>query len=105
MPRPTRAYGSTDMGDTVAAIDIAPPRRVRSRALRRFMRHRLAMLGVVVIVLLVFGTAVGPHLVAFDDLHIDIRNRFQPPFAGPHLLGSDPLGRDQFARLLMAGRV
>jgi len=94
------------MADTTAAIDIAAPsRRARSRALRRFMRHRLAILGLVVIVLLVFATAFGPHLVAFDDLHIDIVNRFQPPFAGPHLLGSDPLGRDQLARLLMAGRV
>jgi len=88
------------MADTVANTQ-----RVRSRALRRFMRHRLAMLGLVVIVLLVFATSVGPHLVPFDDLHIDIRNRFQPPFYGPHLLGSDPLGRDQLARLLMAGRV
>jgi peptide/nickel transport system permease protein len=94
------------MADTAAGIEVvAPSRRARSRALRRFMRHRLAMLGLVVIVLLVFGTAVGPHLVPFDDLHIDIRNRFQPPFFGPHLLGSDPLGRDQLARLLMAGRV
>ena len=84
---------------------MADTTRSRSRALRRFMRHRLAIIGVVVIVLLVFGTAVGPHLVPFDDLHIDIRNRFQPPFLGPHLLGSDPLGRDQLARLLMAGRV
>ncbi|MCW3473592.1 ABC transporter permease [Limobrevibacterium gyesilva] len=87
------------------AADEAPSRRARSRALRRFMRHRLAILGLVVIVLLVFFTAVGPHLIAFDDLHIDVRNRFQPPFAGPHILGSDPLGRDQLARLLMAGRV
>src|SRR5271169_6547514 len=106
MPPPTRASGSTEMADTVAGISVvAPSRRTRSRALRRFMRHRLAMLGLVVIVLLVFGTAVGPDLLAFDDLHIDIARRFQPPFMGPHLLGSDPLGRDQLARLLMAGRV
>jgi peptide/nickel transport system permease protein len=88
-----------------SAVRGASPRRARSRALRRFMRHRLAMLGLAVIVLLVLATAFGPHLIAFDDLHIDIRHRFQPPFAGPHILGSDPLGRDQLARLLMAGRV
>jgi peptide/nickel transport system permease protein len=69
------------------------------------MRHRLALLGLAIIVLLVFGTVLGPHLVPYDDLHIDIRHRFQAPFMGPHPLGSDQLGRDMLARLLMAGRV
>ncbi len=83
----------------------AAPRRRRSRALRRFMRHRLALLGLFVIVLLVLATMFGPYLLPFDDLHIDIRHRFQAPFAGPHWFGSDQLGRDLLARLLMAGRV
>jgi peptide/nickel transport system permease protein len=84
---------------------VVPGRTRRSRALRRFLRHRLAMAGVVVIVLLLLATALGPYLLPYDDLHIDLRHRFQPPLAGPHLLGSDQLGRDQLARLLMAGRV
>jgi peptide/nickel transport system permease protein len=94
------------MSDATAVMRRASRvRQPRSRAVRRFMRHRLALFGIVVIVLLVLGTAFGPYLVPFDDLHIDIAHRFQPPFMGPHILGSDPLGRDQFARLLMAGRV
>jgi peptide/nickel transport system permease protein len=92
-----------------AAIDpaelAAAPRRGRSRGLRRFLRHRLAIIGLFVIVLMVLAITVGPSLLTFDDLHIDVVHRFQPPFAGPHILGSDPLGRDQLARLLMAGRV
>ncbi|MFW1308670.1 ABC transporter permease, partial [Vibrio parahaemolyticus] len=28
-----------------------------------------------------------------------------PPLSGPHLLGSDELGRDVLARLMMGGRV
>ncbi len=92
-------------GATLAEpVPVGVPRR-RSRGVRRFMRHRLALLGLVVIVLLVLGTAFGPHLIAYDDLHIDIRHRFQAPFIGPHPLGSDQLGRDMLARLLMAGRV
>jgi len=69
------------------------------------MRHRLAVFGVVTIVVLVLACAVGPSLLPFDDLHIDMRHRFQAPLAGPHLLGSDQLGRDMLARLLMAGRI
>jgi peptide/nickel transport system permease protein len=82
-----------------------PADSVRSRALRRFARHRLAMFGVATILLLVLATVVGPSLIPFDDLHIDIRNRFAPPLAAGHLMGTDPLGRDLLARLLMAGRI
>jgi peptide/nickel transport system permease protein len=93
-------------GLTVGAGEAAvAPRRGGSRAVRRFLRHRLAIIGLVVIVLMVLAVAVGPGLLPFDDLHIDVVHRFQAPFAGPHILGSDPLGRDQLARLLMAGRV
>jgi peptide/nickel transport system permease protein len=75
------------------------------RALRRFGRHRLALFGIATILLLGLATTFGPALVPFDDLHIDIRNRFAPPLTGQHLIGTDPLGRDLLARLLMAGRI
>ena len=90
--------------DTAGTAAAEPP-RTRHRALRRFFRHRLAMIGVGVILFLVLASVIGPHLIPFDDLHIDMRHRFQAPFMGPHILGSDPLGRDQLARLLMAGRI
>ena len=77
----------------------------RNRALMRFMRHRLAVFGLIVIALLILASTVGPSLIPFDDLRIDIRNRFAPPFAGAHILGTDQLGRDLAARLLMAGRI
>ena len=84
--------------------DLAPPRR-RNRALRRFMRHRLALFGVAAILFLVLACIFGPSLLPYDQLHIDLRHRFQAPLEGPHMLGSDQLGRDLLARLLMAGRI
>lgn len=77
----------------------------RNRALMRFLRHRLAVFGLVVIVLLILASTVGPSLIPFDDLHIDVRSRFAPPLSGLHVLGTDQLGRDLAARLLMAGRI
>jgi len=76
-----------------------------SRTLHRFLRHRMACAGLIMIVLMTLACAFGPLLLPFDDLHIDLRNRFAPPLTGWHLLGSDPLGRDTLARLLMAGRI
>jgi peptide/nickel transport system permease protein len=82
-----------------------PVPRARSRAFVRFRRHRLAVFGVVTILFLVLASAVGPYLIPFNDLFIDIRHRFAPPFVSAHVLGTDPLGRDLLARLLKAGRV
>ena len=83
----------------------ALPSPSRNRALRRFMRHRLAVFGTVMIVVLVLLSAFGPSLIPYDQLFIDIRNRFAPPFVSAHIFGTDPLGRDHAARLFNAGRV
>jgi peptide/nickel transport system permease protein len=77
----------------------------RGRTIRRFARHRLAMLGVVMITVLTLACILGPYLLPFDDLYIDLRGRFAPPFTGYHIFGTDPLGRDIAARLFMAGRI
>ena len=76
-----------------------------SRGMRRFRRHKLAVFGAVTIILMTLACVFGPMLLPYSDTFIDIRQRFAPPFAGPHILGTDPLGRDILARLLMAGRI
>jgi peptide/nickel transport system permease protein len=75
------------------------------RGMRRFRRHKLAVFGAVTIILMTLACVFGPMLLPYSDTFIDIRQRFAPPFAGPHILGTDPLGRDILARLLMAGRI
>lgn len=82
-----------------------PGGRALGRSVRRFVRHRLALIGMGTILFLVLACAFGPYLDPYNDLYIDILHRFAPPFAGPHLLGTDQLGRDLLARLLMAGRI
>src|SRR5919106_1701834 len=77
----------------------------RSRTVRRFTSHHLALLGVAMITLLTLACVFGPHLLPYDPLYIDLRARFSPPLTGDHYLGTDPLGRDVAARLFMAGRI
>jgi len=83
----------------------AEPTLRRNRPIDRFLRHRLATLGVAIVIALVLLSFVGPYLLPFNDLAIDIRHRFAPPFVSVHILGTDPLGRDHLARLMMAGRI
>ena len=91
---------------SVASTIPAPRSRWwHSRFVRRFLDHRLAIAGLVMITLLTLACIVGPYLLPFDMLHVDLRGRFAPPLSGQHYLGTDPLGRDIAARLLMAGRI
>ncbi|MDH2346037.1 ABC transporter permease [Bradyrhizobium sp. SSUT18] len=90
---------------TALAVSTAPSRWWHSRAVFRFINHRLALLGLAMITLLTLACVLGPYLLPYDSLHIDLRARFAPPMTGNHYLGTDPLGRDLAARLLMAGRI
>ncbi len=80
-------------------------------AWRRLRRHRLAMIGLVMLVIIV-GLSVGAEWLApypFED--IDLSRSYAPLFAPGgegqpmHILGTDKLGRDIASRLLYAGRI
>jgi peptide/nickel transport system permease protein len=90
---------------TAISAFAAEPVAVRNRPIDRFVRHRLAVVGATTIVALALISFLGPHLLPFNDLFIDIKRRFAPPFVSVHVLGTDPLGRDHLARLMMAGRI
>ncbi|WP_216318538.1 oligopeptide ABC transporter permease [Deinococcus aestuarii] len=73
---------------------------------RRFRRHRLAVIGLVI--LLVLGTlallapVIAPY--GFDTQDLNIIGTPQPPSA-EHLMGTDQLGRDALTRVLYGARV
>jgi peptide/nickel transport system permease protein len=78
------------------------------QAWRRLRKQRWAMVALGVIVFISLVTIASPWINA-NILHTDpnavrLSQRFQPPSA-QHPLGTDDFGRDQLARLLVAGRV
>src|SRR5262245_38209193 len=77
----------------------------RRRALRRFLRHRLALVGLVVIAVIVLLAILGSEEAALkQNLKLGFTN--QPPGKIPgYPLGTDALGRDVLARTLVGGRV
>jgi peptide/nickel transport system permease protein len=71
---------------------------------RRFRRHRLAMGGLTILVVLVFLAVFAPLLTTHGPTAIDLSAYRLGPSAD-HPLGTDTAGRDIFSRLLYAGRV
>ncbi|MFN3523386.1 MAG: ABC transporter permease [Phenylobacterium sp.] len=74
-------------------------------ALRRLLRNRAAVAGMIVLAVLVLAALVGPHLTPYAYDEINKNDVWVPPLTGAHLLGTDSLGRDLLARLLMGLRV
>lgn len=74
------------------------------RALRKFVRHRLALFGLVILLILVMLCVFAPLFTQYSDTEQDLRNFRRPPSA-THVLGTDSFGRDVWSRLLYGGRV
>jgi peptide/nickel transport system permease protein len=90
---------------SAAIADSSHERWWKSRAVRRFAMHHLALLGMAMILTLTLVCVLGPYVLKYDSLFIDLRARLAPPLSGSHVLGTDQLGRDVAARLFMAGRI
>ncbi len=74
------------------------------QAVRRFLRHRLAIVGVVILAVIVVTAVVAPFLVPLDPLKTDYGAIRQPPGPG-HPLGADLSGRDVLARVVHGTRI
>jgi peptide/nickel transport system permease protein len=71
---------------------------------RRFLRNKLALLGLVM-VSIVFLTAVfAPIIATHDPRTQDLTITLQGP-SGDHWFGTDELGRDQFSRVVHGTRI
>jgi peptide/nickel transport system permease protein len=84
----------------------APPRSHDSMlrlTVRRFMRHRLAVAGVVVLILICLSAILAPSITQ-DPNALSVSERKQGP-SSAHWFGTDEAGRDIFARTLHGGRI
>jgi peptide/nickel transport system permease protein len=87
-----------------AARPIAP----RGRLLRRLVRRKAALAGLVGVALIVVVAVFAEPITRHDPLEQDIENILAPPVwaggSGEHPLGTDPLGRDLASRLAFGAR-
>lgn len=73
---------------------------------KRFRRHKMAQVGLAVLVLLALMAIFAPQLAPHAYEAIDLDNMQSPPtLKGSHYFGTDDLGRDQFTRIVFGARI
>ena len=70
---------------------------------RRFWRHKPAVVGLVILIILILSAILAPFITMDPDA-LSVSERKQGPSAA-HILGTDEAGRDVFARTLYGGRI
>jgi peptide/nickel transport system permease protein len=96
LPRGDREAGAA--GD-------APPGRLRGLAsvLSVFLENKLAIVGVVVVVVMFAFCFLGPLVYHTDQVHTNLGLVTRPPGTG-HPLGTDSVGYDELGRLMVGGQ-
>ncbi len=72
----------------------------------RFKKNKLAVFGLILLIILVGLAVFAPLLVSYEEDVIaqDVYNKMQGPSA-EHIFGTDHYGRDLFARVIFGGRM
>ena len=93
-----QGFNAADEPSQVAPVSPA------QHAMRRFRRHPLAVIGLVLFVVVLILTLSAPVIDRYPYEQLNLRDKFQAPSAA-HWLGTDRVGRDIWSRLLHGGRV
>jgi len=89
--------------------DAASLGRVRARsslfldAWRRLLRDKLAIAGMILIVLFVIAAVFAPVIAPYSPIEQNLLQRRQPP-SSQYWMGLDEVGRDVFSRLIFGAR-
>ncbi len=89
------------------AQEIRPIESIRTLVWRRFTKHRMAVISLIVLSILALLSLFAPFIesclhVSHLSANLAAANM---PSGWPHLLGTNELGQDVFARLIFGGRI
>ena len=71
---------------------------------RRFKKHRMALVGVIVLAVLVFVGIFAPFLAPRDPYQMEFGSALSAPSLA-HPMGTDHLGRDLLSRVIHVTRI
>lgn len=92
---------STGGNTAIQAEKVSGPWR---DAWRAFRKNKIAMIGLIMIVLFVIIALLAPVIAPYDFKAQELGDRLKPP-SSEHWFGTDDLGRDLFTRVLYGARI
>lgn len=78
---------------------------LKSQAMKKFLHNKKAMFGLFIVALLALAVLLIPLFMDLDPYTTDRAAGFNKGPSETHILGTDDVGRDLFARVLYGGRV
>jgi oligopeptide transport system permease protein len=116
---PEFAVGEADVRTAERGEEVQAGTSLWKDAWKRLLKNKLAVFGLIVVCFIVLLAVLGPPIFKaatgfdYDDIPADsARIRAFAPFTAPdgsfswsHPMGTDPAGRDIFARVLQGGRI
>ena len=94
---------ATPAGEAAMSPLLAPPRRRGAAVLSVLLENKLALAGMVVLVLIVGFCFVGPLFYHTDQISSNLAIAGSPP-SSAHPLGTDNVGYDELGRLMAGGQ-
>lgn len=90
--------------NTQANVIARPSLSNGQQVIRKLIKNKLAMLGLIIIVALIAMAIIGPNLVpySYSDQSLLTKNQ---ELSAEHWFGTDELGRDMFARTWYGARI
>lgn len=96
---------NTDFEKNYIDENIKADQDSKSKAfIKKFMKRKTAVLGLIVIVVLVIIAIIGPYITPYDYTAYDYMNTLAGP-SPEHLFGTDQYGRDILSRMLVGTRL
>jgi peptide/nickel transport system permease protein len=77
---------------------------IQNRALRKMLSNKLAVIGLVFVSIVIVASIIAPLICKYDPQKVNLRMILKPP-SSEHILGTDKLGRDVYARIIYGGRI
>ncbi|MFD1941424.1 ABC transporter permease [Paradevosia shaoguanensis] len=91
---------------SLSPATVVPPQSYGRRALRRFLKHKAAVAGLLFLLVMGLIVLIGPIVSPYAFDAQDFMLIGSPgPISSAHWLGTDELGRDALTRLIHGGRI
>jgi len=94
---------ASSLGDELSGESDLKTRSLWQDAVKRLLRNRLSIIGLIITLLLLVAAFFGPYIAPYEYTEQDLLHVAKMPSAD-HWLGTDEIGRDLFSRVLWGAR-